>query len=85
MHRLKIKDLRKISIVSLTVLNFMIKINIIKKIIEIITMTMTTTTKRFMITPHRRQRGINFLLFINIVQINIYRIKIVFTLLHNNN
>ena len=54
MHRLEIKDLRKASIVSLTISNLMIKINIIKRIIETVTMTMTITTKRFMITSHRR-------------------------------
>ena len=83
MHRLKIKDLRKISIVSLTISDLMIKINIIKKIIE--TITMTVKAKRFMIISHRRHREISFLLSINIARINIHYIKIVFILFHNNN
>ena len=81
MHKLKIKNLRKASIVLLTISNLMIKINIIKKVIETITMT----TKRFMITSHRRQRKISFLRFINIARVNIHYIKIVFILLYNNN
>ena len=52
MHRLKIKDLQKTSIISLTISDLIIKINVIKKIIE--TMTMTIITKHFMITLHRR-------------------------------
>ena len=85
MHRLKIKNLRKASIVSLTVSDLMIKINIIKKIIKTMIITMTMIAKYLMITSHRRQREINFLFLINIAWINIYRIKTVLTLLHSNN
>ena len=91
MHRLKINDLRKISIiVSLTVSNLMIKINIIKKIIE--TTTMTVTTKRFMIISHRRQREIDFSFSINfvssfkvrivLIQINFNRYQDFFMMIH---
>ena len=66
MHRLKIKNLRKASIVSLTVSDLMIKINIIKKIIKTMIITMTMIAKYLMITSHRRQREINFLFLINI-------------------
>ena len=80
MHRLKIKDSRKTSIVSLTISDLMIKINIIKKVIE--TMTMTVKMKRHMITSHRRHREINFLLSINFVSRS--KIRIVFIQINFN-